>query len=47
LGLTSLEKKRLQVDLTVTFKYLRVAYRKAEEGLFIRECNGGTRDNLF
>ena len=34
LGLFSLEKGRLQGDLIVAFQYLKVAYRKAGEGLF-------------
>jgi len=36
LGLFSLEKRRLQGDLTVAFQYLKGAYRKAGEGLFLQ-----------
>ncbi|GAB0209403.1 hypothetical protein GRJ2_003406000 [Grus japonensis] len=40
-----LEKRRLQGDLIVAFQYLKGAYRKAGEGLFIRECSDRTRGN--
>ena len=47
LGLFSLEKRRLWVDLTVALQYLKEAYRKAGEGLFVRECSDRTRCNDF
>ena len=37
LGFFSLEKRRLQGDLIVAFQYLKAPYRKAGEGLFVRE----------
>jgi len=45
LGLFSLEKRRLPGDLTVAFQYLKVAFGKAENGLFIRTCSDRTRGN--
>ncbi|GAB0204224.1 hypothetical protein GRJ2_002888000 [Grus japonensis] len=47
LGLFSLEKKWLQGDLIVAFQYLKGPYRKAGEGLFMRECSERTRGNGF
>ncbi|GAB0181562.1 triadin [Grus japonensis] len=47
LGLFSLEKRRLWGDLIVAFQYLKEAYRKAGEGLFIRECSDRTKGNGF
>ena len=42
LGLFSLEKA-----LVVAFQYLKEAYRKDGEGLFIRECSDRMRGNGF
>jgi len=47
LGLFSVEKRRLQADLTAAFQYLKGAYKKAEEGLFTRACRDRTRGNGF
>ena len=33
--------------MTVAFQYLKGAYRKAGEGLFVRECSERTRSNGF
>ena len=45
--LFSLEKRRLQGDLIVAFKYLKGTYRKDGEGLLIRECRDRMRGNGF
>ncbi|GAB0204785.1 triadin [Grus japonensis] len=47
LGLFSLEKRRLQGDLIVALPVPEGAYKKAGEGLFIRECSDRTRGNGF
>ena len=47
LGLLSLEKRRIQRDLIAAFQYLKGAYRKAGEGLFIRACSNRTRGKGF
>ncbi|KFO79159.1 hypothetical protein N303_11818, partial [Cuculus canorus] len=47
LVLFSLEKRRLRGDLIGTFQYLKGAYRKAEEGLFIKACGDRTRGNGY
>ena len=39
----SLEKKRLWENLIVVFHYLEGAYRKAGEGLFVRDVAIGQR----
>ncbi|PKU41064.1 hypothetical protein llap_8639 [Limosa lapponica baueri] len=43
LGLFSLEKRRLWGDLVAAFHYLRGAYRREGEGLFIKEYSDRTR----
>ena len=47
LGYFSLEKRRLQENLILAFQYLKGAYRKAGEGLFIKACSGRMRENDF
>jgi len=47
LGLFSLEKRRLQEDLTAAFQYLKGPYRKDGENIFSRACCDRTRSNGF
>ena len=47
LRMSSLEKRRLQGDLIAASQYLKVAYKKAGEGLFTRACSDRTRGNGF
>ena len=47
LGLFSLEKRRLWGDLIAAFQYLKEAYWKAGEGLFMRACSDSMRGNSF
>ncbi|PKU48274.1 hypothetical protein llap_1376 [Limosa lapponica baueri] len=47
LELFSLKNRRLRGDLIAAFQYLKGAYKKDGEGLFIRECSDRTRSNGF
>ena len=47
MGFFSLERRRFEGDLKAASQYLKKAYRKAEEGLFIRTCSDRMRGNDF
>ena len=47
LGLVSLEKRRLQGDLTAAFQYLKGTYKQEGSQLFTRVDNGTTRGRDF
>ncbi|KFO69867.1 hypothetical protein N303_00633, partial [Cuculus canorus] len=47
LSLFSLEKRRPRGDLIATFQYLKGAYRKGGEGLFIKACGDRMRGNEY
>ena len=47
LGLFSMEKRRLWVDLTAAFHYLKGAYKQEGEWLFMRVDSDSTRGNGF
>jgi len=47
LGLFSLEKRRLQADLTEAFQCIKGAYRKDGDRRFSRASNDRTMDNGF
>ena len=45
LELICLEMRRLHRDLIAAFQYLKGAYRKAGEGIFMRVCSNRMRGN--
>jgi len=45
--LFSLEKSRLQADLTVAFQYLKGTYEKHRDKLLSRACSNRPRGNSF
>ena len=47
LGLFSLKKRKIHGDFIAAFQYLKGAYRKAGEGLFIRAGRDRMRGNGF
>jgi len=47
LGLFRLQKRRLRGDPIAAFQYLKGAYRKAREGLFITACSDRMMGNGF
>jgi len=47
LGLFSLEKRKLQRELTAAFQHLKGAHRKGGENIFSRACCDRTRSNGF
>ena len=47
LGLFSPEKRRLQGDPIEAFQYLKGAYRRDGEGLFVRGCRDRMRGSSF
>ena len=47
LGLFSLEKRRLRGNLIAAFQYIKGAYKKDGEKLFMRSCSDRTRGKSF
>lgn len=47
LEMLSLEKRRLWEDLRSAFQYLKEAYQKAGEGLFMEACSDGTTETVL
>ena len=50
LGLFSMQKRALWRDLVAVFQHLKgtgKGYKKAGEGLFVRECSDSTTSNGF